>query len=213
MYAVIKTGGKQYRVAAGDVIEVEHLRRAGDDQELTLHPLLVVTDDGKTVHGAEDLAGYRVGAKVVGEAKGDKITVFKYRNKTGYARKTGHRQRYSRIEITSIGAGKSSSAKPASAEAPAEKAVPKKAPAKKPAAAETPAKKVAEDKAPAKKAPAKKAPAKKAPAKKAPAAKASATKAPAKKAGSTAPAGKKASKSGGGKSDGSEPANVNSDGS
>lgn len=207
MYAVIKTGGKQYRVAAGDVIEVEHLRRAGDDQELTLHPLLVVTDDGKTVHGAEDLAGYRVGAKVVGEAKGDKITVFKYRNKTGYARKTGHRQRYSRIEITSIGAGKSSSAKPASTEAPAQKEEAKKAPAKKPAAAKAPAKK-AEDKAPAKKPAEDKGPAKKPAAKKAPA-----KKAPAKKSGTTAPAGKKASKSGDGKSAGSESANVKNDGS
>lgn len=201
MYAVIKTGGKQYRVATGDVIEVEHLRRA-DDQELVLHPLLVVTDDGKTVHGAKDLAGYRVGAKVVGEAKGDKITVFKYRNKSGYARKTGHRQRYSMIEITSIDAGKSSSAKPASTEVPAEKEEAKKAPAKKPAAAKAPAKK-AEDKASAKKPAEDKAPAKKPVAK----------KAPAKKSGTTAPAGKKASKSGDGKSAGSESANVKNDGS
>lgn len=137
MYAVIKTGGKQYRVAAGDVIEVEHLRGKSSDATLTLTPLLVVTDDGKTLHGTEALAGYEVGAKVVGETKGDKIKVFKYRNKTGYARKTGHRQQYSMIEITSIGAGKGKSA--AGAKATARKP-PAKGKAGEPKAAEPKAK-------------------------------------------------------------------------
>lgn len=103
MYAVIKTGGKQYKVATGDVLEVERLRVRGDKNTLTLTPLLVVTDQGKAIHGAGDLAGYRVGVKVVGEAKGEKLTVFKYRPKSGYSSKTGHRQLYSLIEITSIG--------------------------------------------------------------------------------------------------------------
>lgn len=112
MYAVIRTGGKQYKVAAGDVIEVERLKVKGDDPTLTLTPLLVVDDDGKAISGASDLAGYKVGVKVVGDTKGDKITVFKYRNKSGYRTKTGHRQQYSLIEITSIGAGKKATAKP-----------------------------------------------------------------------------------------------------
>lgn len=107
MYAVIRTGGKQYKVAAGDVIEVERLKV----KDLTLTPLLVVDDDGKAISGAGDLAGYQVGAKVVGDTKGDKITVFKYRNKSGYRTKTGHRQQYSLLEITSIGAGKAAKAK------------------------------------------------------------------------------------------------------
>lgn len=103
MYAVIRTGGKQYKVATGDVLEVERLKVKGEDPTLTLTPVLVVTEDGKTVHGADALAGYPVGIKVVGDTKGEKLTVFKYRNKSGYSSKTGHRQHYSLIEITSIG--------------------------------------------------------------------------------------------------------------
>lgn len=106
MYAVIRTGGKQYKVAAGDVIEVERLKFKGDDPTLTLTPLFVVDDDGKAISGADKLADFKVGVKVVGDTKGDKITVFKYRNKSGYASKTGHRQQYSLIEITSIGDSK-----------------------------------------------------------------------------------------------------------
>lgn len=106
MYAVIKTGGKQYKVTAGDVLEVERINFKGDDPTLTLTPLFVVDDNGNAISGADKLAGYKVGVKVVGDTKGDKITVFKYRNKSGYASKTGHRQQYSLIEITSIGSEK-----------------------------------------------------------------------------------------------------------
>lgn len=106
MYAVIKTGGKQYKVAAGDVIEVERLKFKGGDPTLTLTPLFVVDDNGNAISGADKLADFKVGVKVVGDTKGDKITVFKYRNKSGYASKTGHRQQYSLIEITSIGSEK-----------------------------------------------------------------------------------------------------------
>ena len=101
MYAVIATGGKQYRVAPGDVIEVEYL--SAGDEDLVFPPLLVATDDGQTLVGAA-AAGYPVAGKLLGEAKGDKIIVFKYRNKTGYTAKTGHRQLHSVVEITSIGA-------------------------------------------------------------------------------------------------------------
>ncbi|HLF69816.1 MAG TPA: 50S ribosomal protein L21 [Actinomycetota bacterium] len=102
MYAVIKTGGKQYRVSPGDQIEVEHLKLKSDST--TFAPLLVVTDEGETISGADNLKGYSVSAKLLGDSKGDKITVFKYRPKSGYASKTGHRQLYSLLEITSIGA-------------------------------------------------------------------------------------------------------------
>lgn len=105
MYAVIKTGGKQYKVKTGDTLEVELMRPKGDETDTSLEivPLLVVTDKGDAVHGSDNLAKYKVGVKVLGESKGEKITVFKYRNKSGYASKTGHRQSYSLIEITSIG--------------------------------------------------------------------------------------------------------------
>jgi large subunit ribosomal protein L21 len=105
MYAVIRSGGKQYKVTPGDVIEVEHLRLKGDETTAELTPVLVVTDEGKAISGAKNLGDYRVAVKVLGDTKGGKVTVFKYRSKSGYASKTGHRQLYSLIEITSIGDG------------------------------------------------------------------------------------------------------------
>ncbi|MGQ0679460.1 MAG: 50S ribosomal protein L21 [Actinomycetota bacterium] len=103
MYAVIKTGGKQYKVTQGDVLEVELLRPKDDAGTVEIVPLLVVNEDGTTVHGAGNLAPFKVALKVLGETKGEKLTVFKYRNKSGYASKTGHRQKYSTVEVVSIG--------------------------------------------------------------------------------------------------------------
>jgi large subunit ribosomal protein L21 len=117
MYAVIKTGGKQYKVTEGDVLEVEHIRLKGEETTTDLTPILVVTDEGKAIHGAKELAGYKVGVKMLGDAKGDKVTVFKYRPKSGYASKTGHRQLYSLIEITSIGDQSPAKAQKSSAKA------------------------------------------------------------------------------------------------
>jgi large subunit ribosomal protein L21 len=108
MYAVIRTGGKQYKVSEGDVLQVEHLRLKSNATDLT--PVLIVDDQGKTIFAPKDVAAYKVGVKVLGDAKGDKVTVFKYRPKSGYASKTGHRQLYSLIEITSIGRGASKAA-------------------------------------------------------------------------------------------------------
>jgi large subunit ribosomal protein L21 len=101
MYAVIKTGGKQYRVSPGDVLEVEHLVAKGN--QVTFTPVLVVTEKGETIYGSKNLKPYPVKAKLIGDAKGDKVTVLKYRPKSGYKIKAGHRQLYSVIEITSIG--------------------------------------------------------------------------------------------------------------
>ena len=108
MYAVIRTGGKQYRVKPGDVLEIEHI--SAKDPNLSFKPILVSTDDGRTLHGRE-AAEYTVAATMLGDAKGDKVVVFKYKNKTGYMNRTGHRQLYSLIEIASIA---SSSVQPAS---------------------------------------------------------------------------------------------------
>lgn len=99
MYAIIRAGGKQAKVRSGDIIEVERVRNAGDTVEFS--PLLVVDESGMT-HNAADLAGAKVTAKVLGEVKGDKIHIFKYKNKTGYSRRAGHRQTYTRLEITDI---------------------------------------------------------------------------------------------------------------
>ena len=96
-YAIVKTGGKQYKVAVGDVIDVELL----DGDNLDLQPVLVV--DGSTVlSSANDLAKVSITGNLVGESKGPKIKILKYKNKTGYKRRQGHRQRYSQVEITGI---------------------------------------------------------------------------------------------------------------
>jgi large subunit ribosomal protein L21 len=102
MYAVIKAGGKQHKVKSGDVIEVEKL--VGADETVTFQPLLVVDDDGKT-HAGSAAAKASVTAKPVGEKKGDKIKVVKFRPKTGYARKTGHRQQLTLLEIQDVKLG------------------------------------------------------------------------------------------------------------
>jgi large subunit ribosomal protein L21 len=102
MYAVIKTGGKQQKVQPGDVIEVEKIVSEGET--LTLHPILVVDDDGKTHVGAE-AAKAVVTAAPMGEKKGDKVKIFKYRPKTGYARRGGHRQLLTMLEIKEIKLG------------------------------------------------------------------------------------------------------------
>lgn len=101
MYAVIRSGGKQARVSAGDIIDVELLK--GSTGEVTFAPLLVVDDDGNAMTGGSALDRMRVTAKVVGEVKAKKIRVFKYKNKSGYRRRRGHRQRYTRLEIVNIG--------------------------------------------------------------------------------------------------------------
>ena len=100
MYAVIKTGGKQYRVAQGQRLDVE--RVAADGGDVSFQPVLVV--DGERVVAGAELAGARVSAQVVGEAKGPKIRGFTYKRKSRNRRHWGHRQKYTTIEITGIDA-------------------------------------------------------------------------------------------------------------
>jgi len=100
MYAIIRSGGKQSKVREGDVIDVERLRTDGDDVSFT--PLLVVQDDGTVISGRDSLSKATVSAKIVGGGAGDKVDVFKYKNKTGYRRRSGHRQKFTTIEITKI---------------------------------------------------------------------------------------------------------------
>ncbi|MCU1369592.1 MAG: ribosomal protein [Ilumatobacteraceae bacterium] len=102
MYAVIKTGGKQYRVTEGQQLQVEKLSVTEGEVDLT--PVLLV--DGETVVSAPDaLAKASVKANVIGEAKGPKITGFTYKNKTNSSKRWGHRQQYATIEITGITKG------------------------------------------------------------------------------------------------------------
>jgi len=102
MYAVIKTGGKQERVAEGERVRVELLGKdEGDD--VTFTPLLLV--DGDIVVTGGDLAAATVSARVVGEEKGPKVRGFTYKNKTNQRKRWGHRQKYTTIEITGISRG------------------------------------------------------------------------------------------------------------
>jgi large subunit ribosomal protein L21 len=101
MYAVVSTGGKQYRVQVGDTIDVEKLS-PGKNGTVELRPLLVVDDAGKVNVGRQALAKARVTAHVIAERKGPKLTVFKYKNKTGYRRKAGHRQDLTRVQVDEI---------------------------------------------------------------------------------------------------------------
>ena len=102
MYAVIKSGGKQYKVSQGQRLEVE-LLDAEVGSEVRFTPLLVVDGDS-VVSSASELAGASVSATVIGETKGPKIVGFMYKSKARNRRKWGHRQRYATLEVTAISA-------------------------------------------------------------------------------------------------------------
>ena len=175
MYAIVKVGGKQYRVEKGDSLLVD---RMPDDEgaKVALRPLLFKDDKDDAVFASSDLEKVKVEAVVKGHERGPKVHVLKFKPKRGYKRRMGHRSDLTRLEIGDI---KLLSRKPAAAKSADEpkaetaaepKAAPKKAPAKKPAA-KKPAAKAAADKPAAAKKPAAKKPAAKKPAAKKPAAK------------------------------------------
>lgn len=101
MYAIIRTGGKQYRVSEGDVLEVEKLNVQEGD-EVVFDDVLTVVSDGDVKVGKPTVEGAKVTAKVVAQGKADKIFVFKYKAKSNYRKRQGHRQPFTRVEITSI---------------------------------------------------------------------------------------------------------------
>lgn len=181
MYAVIESGGKQYRVEEGTVLVVDRLKAEQGDK-VPLKPVMFKGDD--VVVDAKGLEKVKIEATVTEHLRGDKIKVFKYKPKKGYSRRAGHRAELTRLEVTSLGGGRKKAApkkaaksedKP-KAEAKAETAGKKadKAPAKKPAAKKPAAKKdpdakagtKTETKAAAKKEPAASKPAAKKPAEK-----------------------------------------------
>jgi large subunit ribosomal protein L21 len=103
MYAIVKTGGKQYKVAVGDVVTVEKLDAVAGD-ELALPAVLLV--DGQTVtHEAAQLAKVSVTAQVIAQTKGPKISIHKFKNKTRYHKRMGHRQQLTQLKVTGIEAG------------------------------------------------------------------------------------------------------------
>ncbi|AZI58455.1 50S ribosomal protein L21 [Nakamurella antarctica] len=103
MYAIVKTGGKQYKVAQGDIIEVEKLEGA-PGAAVDLAAIMVVDGDSVTV-GAEELAKASVSAELVAHTKGPKIIIHKFKNKTGYHKRQGHRQPLTQVKVTGISLG------------------------------------------------------------------------------------------------------------
>ncbi len=104
MYAVIKTGGKQYRVAAGEKIKVEQIA-ADVGQEITLDQVLAVGSGGELQIGAPLVSGATVTAKVVAQGKHDKVRIFKMRRRKHYQKRQGHRQAFTELEIGAINGG------------------------------------------------------------------------------------------------------------
>ena len=98
-YAIVKTGGKQYRVEQGQTLLVERLSVA-DGEDVVLEPLLFV--DGSSVVDGDDLSRVSVSARVVAHERGPKLRVVKFKPKRGYKRRTGHRQNLTRIEVTEV---------------------------------------------------------------------------------------------------------------
>ncbi len=171
MYALVKTGGKQYRVAKDDKILVERIA-ADEGAEIILDDIIMLGDGDKVTVGTPRVEGAAVSAKVVRQTRGPKIIIFRRKRRKNHRRTQGHRQDLTLLQITAI-AEDGKALKPKSA--PAKKAAPKAEAAPKKAAAKKAAPK-AEAKAAPKKAAAKKSATKKATAKKAPAKKAAAKK-------------------------------------
>lgn len=120
MYAVIETGGKQYRVQEGDVVTIEKLNvEAGD--KVTFDKVLVLAEEGGLKVGAPYVEGAAVTGEVVENGKGKKVIIFKYKAKKDYRKKQGHRQPYTMVKIESLG-GAAQVAAPVKEEAPAEEA-------------------------------------------------------------------------------------------
>jgi len=120
MYAIVKTGGKQYRVERGQKLLVERLP-AAEGADVTLEPLLFRSEE--TVFDKDGLAGVQVTAKVLEHVRGEKLRVFKFKPKRGYKRRTGHRQELTQIEVVDISHGAKARKAPAKAKAePAAKA-------------------------------------------------------------------------------------------
>ncbi len=115
VYAIVRCGGRQEKAAVDDVLTVDTL--AGEVGSTVSLPALLVVDDGKVISDPAELGGYEITAEILGPVAGPKINMIHYRNKTGYRRRLGHRQRYTQVKVTGIATGKSGAK--AKAKAPA----------------------------------------------------------------------------------------------
>jgi large subunit ribosomal protein L21 len=108
VYAIVRCGGKQSRASVDDVLTVDKL--AGEVGSSVTLPAVLIVDDGKVISDRAELGRYEVTAEILGPATGPKINMIHYKNKTGYRRRQGHRQKYTQVKITRIGTGKASAA-------------------------------------------------------------------------------------------------------
>jgi len=130
MYAVIKTGGKQYKVAAGEKLKIEKL--AGDvGSKVVIDKVLMINDGENTIIGAPLIAGATVNATVLSHGRADKVMIFKFRRRKHYRKTQGHRQSFTEILINDVNGKGAVAAKPAGAAKPASAPKPAKAPAAK----------------------------------------------------------------------------------
>jgi large subunit ribosomal protein L21 len=102
VYAIVRSGGQQQKVAVGDVIEIDKVAH-GVGESVTL-PVVMLVDDGQVTARADALSRASVTVEVLGATKGPKITILKYKNKTGYRKRQGHRQKYTQVKVTDISA-------------------------------------------------------------------------------------------------------------
>jgi large subunit ribosomal protein L21 len=105
VYAIVRCGGRQEKASVDDVLTVDKL--AGEVGSSVTLPAVLVIDDDKVVSDPAEVGGYQVTAEILGAAAGPKINMIHYKNKTGYRRRLGHRQKYTQVKITSIAAAKS----------------------------------------------------------------------------------------------------------
>ena len=117
MYAIVRCGGRQERASVDDVLTVDKL--SGDVGSSVTLPTLLVVDGSKVISDPAELGGYLVTAEIVGAVSGPKINMIQYKNKTGYRRRLGHRQKYTQVRVTGIGPDKASKAKASTSKASA----------------------------------------------------------------------------------------------
>ena len=120
MYAIVRCGGRQEKVALDDVVTVDKL--PGEVGSSITLPALLVVDGDRVISDPAEVGRYEVTADIVGDAAGPKINMIQYKNKTGYRRRLGHRQRYTQVRITAIGSDTKPKAKAQRAKAKAEEA-------------------------------------------------------------------------------------------
>jgi large subunit ribosomal protein L21 len=120
VYAIVRCGGRQEKASVDDVLTIDKL--AGDVGSSVTLPAVLVIDDGKVISDPAEVGDYQVTAEILGAASGPKISMIQYKNKTGYRRRLGHRQKYTQVKITGISTAKGGAAKASTAKASTAKA-------------------------------------------------------------------------------------------